>query len=261
MAPERRAGVAVAPICWDVARSLEEISFAADHGLKGLLVPSRWGRQPPYHDPRYDPVWEACEDRGLVLHLHSGAAPMEDYGEHTGMMGIYISEVVWWSVRPIWFLIWGGVFERFPRLRLAITESTTVWVPETLALLDFRYEETHYASKLGDYRSHLSMKPSEYFRRNVFLGASCMPRREAELRHAIGVPNIMWGSDYPHPEGSWPFTREQMLGTFRGLPHDEVAAMLGGNAARVYGFDVEKLLPLAARIGPEKALFEHPEAG
>ena len=128
-------------------------------------------------------------------------------------------------------------------------------------MLDFRYEETHYAAKLGDYHSHLSMKPSAYFRRNVFLGASCMPRREAELRHAIGVPNIMWGTDYPHPEGSWPFTREQMLRTFRGLPHDEVAAMLGGNAARVYGFDVEKLLPLAARIGPDKALFEHPEAG
>ena len=260
MAAERRAGVAVAPICWDdVGRSLEELAFAADHGLKGVLIPSRWGRQPPYHDPRYDPVWEACQDRGLVVHLHSGAAPMEDYGEHAGMMGIYISEVVWWSVRPMWFLIWGGVFERFPRLRLAITESTTVWVPETLQLLDFRYEETHYAAKLGDYRSHLSMKPSDYFRRNVFLGASCMPRREAELRHAIGVLNIMWGSDYPHPEGTWPTTREQMLETFRGLPHDEVAAMLGGNAARVYGFDVEKLLPLAARIGPEKSRFQHPE--
>ena len=67
--------------------------------------------------------------------------------------------------------------------------------------------------------------------------------------------NIMWGTDYPHPEGSWPETREQMLETFRGLPEAEIAAMLGGNAARVYGFDVEKLAPLAARIGPEKSAF------
>ena len=116
------------------------------------------------------------------MHLHSGAAPMEDYGEHVGMMGIYITEVVWWSVRPLWFLIWGGVFERHPRLKLAITESTTIWVPEALALMDQRYSETHYSAKLGDYRSHLSMKPSEYFHRNVFLGASCMPRREVEMR-------------------------------------------------------------------------------
>jgi hypothetical protein len=74
------------------------------------------------------------------------------------------------------------------------------------------------------------MKPSEYFHRNVFLGASCMPRREAEMRHQIGVENIMWGSDYPHPEGTWPHTREQMRETFGGLPEGELRAMLGGNA-------------------------------
>jgi len=55
--------------------------------------------------------------------------------------------------------------------------------------------------------------------------------------------------------GTWPNTREQMLEAFRGLPEAEAAAMLGGNAARVYGFDVEKLAPVAARIGPEKAAF------
>jgi predicted TIM-barrel fold metal-dependent hydrolase len=175
---------------------------------------------------------------------------MEDYGDHLGMMGIYITEVVWWAVRPLWFLVWGGVFERHPRLKLAITESTTVWVPEALALMDQRYSETHYSAKLGDYRSHLKLKPSEYFHRNVFLGASCMPRREAEMRHQIGVPNIMWGSDYPHPEGTWPHTREQMRETFTGLPEGDLRAMLGGNAVRVYGFDAAALAHVAARIGP-----------
>jgi hypothetical protein len=119
--------------------------------------------------------------------------------------------------------------------------------------MDFRYSETHYAAKLGDYRSHLSMKPSEYFARGVLLGASCMPRREVEMRHEIG--NIMWGSDYPHPEGTWPTTREQMVEAFRGVPEPELVAMLGGNAARAYGFDTEKLAPLAAHIGPEKSAF------
>ena len=122
--------------------------------------------------------------------------------------------------------------------------------------MDFRYSETHYAAKLGDYRSHLGLKPSEYFRRQVFLGASCMPRREAEMRHEIGLENIMWGSDYPHPEGSWPETRPQMIESFRGIPEEDRELMLGGNAARLYGFDVEKLAPLVARIGPEKRWFE-----
>jgi predicted TIM-barrel fold metal-dependent hydrolase len=267
--PERHAGVAIVPALWDVALAVREAEWAREHGLRGVLIPCTWGRLAPYHHPKYDPLWAACQALGLVVHFHSGAAPIEDYfgpmhpaeGEGgpapalPGAMGIYISEVVWYCVRPLTFLIWGGVFERFPGLRVAVTEGTSIWVPEYLALLDFRYAETHYAAKLGDYRSHLSMKPSDYFRRGVFLGASCMPRREAELRHAIGVGNLMWGSDYPHPEGTWPHTRAQMLETFRGLPEDEVAAMLGGNAARVYGFDLEKLAPLAARIGPEKAAF------
>ena len=255
MAPERRAGVAITPILWDVDEAVKEVRWAHEKGLRGILIPTLWGKLDAYHHPKYEPIWSTCEELDMVVHLHSGAAPMQDYGEHEGMMGIYITEVVWWSARPLAFLIWGGVFERHPRLKLAITESTTIWVPEALQLMDFRYSETPYAAKLGDYRSHLSMKPSEYFRRNVFLGASCMPRREAELRREIGLENIMWGSDYPHPEGSWPTTREQMVDAFHGIPEDELAAMLGGNAVRCYGFDTEKLAPLVARIGPEKNLF------
>jgi predicted TIM-barrel fold metal-dependent hydrolase len=264
MAPERRVGVAIVPALWDVDEAVREVAWAREHGLKGILLPCLWGRHAPYHHPRYEPLWSACEDRDVVIHFHSGPAATEDYfgGELAGTgpalpgaMGIYVSEVAWWCTRPLTFLIWGGVFERHPRLRVAITEGTSIWVPEYLALLDQRYSETHYSQKLGDYRSHLRSRPSEYFRRQVFLGASCMPRREAELRHAIGVGNLMWGSDYPHPEGSWPVTREQMVETFHGLPEAEVAAMLGGNAVRVYGFDVEKLAPVVARVGPEKRAF------
>ena len=70
------------------------------------------------------------------------------------------------------------------------------------------------------------------------------------MRADIGVANIMWGSDYPHPEGTWPYTREQMIETFRGIPETELRAMLGLNAARLYGMDVAALEHTAARIGP-----------
>lgn len=266
MAPERRAGVAVVPALWDVDEAVRELHAARAAGLRGALIPCAWGKLAPYHHPKYDPLWAAAQELELVLHFHSGAAaPIEDYfgpfpppagtAPLPGAVGIYISEVAWYCARPLTFLIWGGVLERFPRLRLAVTEGTSIWVPEYLALLDFRYDENHFTAKLGDYRSHLSMRPSEYFRRQVFLGASCMPRREVEVRHAIGLGNLMWGSDYPHPEGTWPETRAHMLEAFRGVPEVELEAMLGGNAARVYGFDSEKLAPLAARIGPEKSLF------
>ena len=98
-------------------------------------------------------------------------------------------------------------------------------------------------------------EPSEYFRRNIKVGSSCMPRREAEMRHEIGLGNIMWGTDFPHPEGTWPLTRKMMIETFQGLPEDEIAVMLGGNAAEFYGFDTEKLAPIVDRIGPERDWF------
>jgi predicted TIM-barrel fold metal-dependent hydrolase len=82
-----------------------------------------------------------------------------------------------------------------------------------------------------------------------------MPRREAELRHEIGLSNIMWGSDYPHPEGAWPHTRDQMTETFSGLPEADVTQMLGGNAVRFYGMDEKELTRIASRIGPEKKSF------
>jgi hypothetical protein len=65
----------------------------------------------------------------------------------------------------------------------------------------------------------------------------------------------MWGSDYPHPEGTWPQTRDMMVETFHGLPMDEIATMLGGSAADFYSIDREKLAPLVAEIGPQSSLF------
>jgi predicted TIM-barrel fold metal-dependent hydrolase len=255
MDPVRRAGVAICPMLWDVDEAVNEVRWAKENGLRGILIPTQWGKLDAYHHPKYDPVWAACQELGMVVNLHSGAAPMEDYGEEQGMMGIYISEVCWFAHRPLTFLLWGGVFERFPELRLMITEGTAVWAPEYLRLLDFRYADTPYSAKLGDYTSHLSMKPSEYFARNVMIGASCMPRREAEIRHEIGVGNIAWGSDYPHPEGTWPNTHAQMRETFLDLPEDEISRMLGGNLAAFYDFDVDKLSKVAAEIGPRKSEF------
>ena len=264
-APERRIGLACIPVVWDIDLAVENITWAKENGLRGVILPPMWTGFEAYHHPKYDPVWAACQDLDMPVHFHSGPSPSSDYflgapmDENAqvppGAVGAYVTEVHLWLVRPLTFMLWGGAFERFPKLKVAMTEGTSVWVPEYLQLLEQRYSVTHYAQKMGDFRSHLSMSPADYFRRNVMVGASCMPRREAEMRHEIGVDKIMWGTDYPHPEGSWPITREQQIETFHGLPEDEIAAMLGGNAAAFYGLDTEKLEPLVARIGPEKSAF------
>ncbi len=272
MAPERRLGLACIPMLWDVEQAVREIRLARKNGLRGIILPPMWGKLPAYHHPKYDPLWAVCQDLDMPIHVHVGPSPIEQYfgplselqkGEAPdlqGAMGAYITEVVWWCGRTATFMIWGGVFERFPRLKLAIVEGAIDWVPDYLRLLDVRYQVTPQAQKLGDYHSHLSMKPSDYFHRNIRLGAACMSPGDGKLGGAIGVECIMWGSDYPHPEGSWPHTRDQMSNALAGLPDDEVAAMLGGNAVEFYDLDVEKLAPIAARIGPEKAWFREDTA-
>ncbi len=264
MAPERHHGVAVVPATWDVDEAVCEVRWAKANGLGSIMIPVIWGEHPAYHDPCYDPLWGVCEDLGAAIHFHSGPADTETYfgswppkpGEPTtrGAMGIYVSEVAWWVARPLTFMIWAGVFELFPKLRVAITEGTAAWVPSYLELLDQRAGAHAGSSKLGDFTSHLKRKPSEYFARNIRVG-SMAHRNEVEQRHAIGVDVLMWGSDYPHPEGSWPETEKRISVAFQGVPEADRDAILGGNAAKFYGFDVEKLAPLAARIGPDKSAF------
>jgi hypothetical protein len=100
--------------------------------------------------------------------------------------------------------------------------------------------------------------PSFYAKRNCFYGASSPSPRELAGRHEIGVDHLLWGSDYPHYEGTYPYTRLALRRTFGAMDRAEVRAMLGENAARLYGFDLAKLEPLAARICPTPEEIEVP---
>ena len=99
------------------------------------------------------------------------------------------------------------------------------------------------------------MKPSHYWARQCHVGASFMSREECEVRHQIGVPTIMWGSDFPHDEGTWPNTAAALHATFDGVPPAELRAMLGENAIRVYGFDPSLLAVHRDRVGPAPESF------
>ncbi len=249
LSPERRAGVAVVPILGDIDAAVAEIRQAHESGLRGgILISSMWGRAEPYHAARYDPVWATCAELDLPVHVHSGAADRESPGPY---VGIYTTEVRWWSTRPLWFLIWSGVFERHPDLKFVVAECGAFWAPDLLWTMDAVFDREHGSKKLGQQLTeHMTMRPSEYFDRNCFIGASNTRRRELARRYEIGIPNIMWGNDFPHPEGTWPHTKEWLRGAFSDIPGDETADMLGRNAAAVYGFDAAALAPLVDRIGP-----------
>jgi predicted TIM-barrel fold metal-dependent hydrolase len=153
-------------------------------------------------------------------------------------------------------MIFGGVFEKFPKLKYCLTEVSEFWVPSMLEMMDVRASVKHTSGKLGDFRSNLTLKPSEYFHRNCWLSASALfDEGSTEVRHDIGMDNIMWGTDVPHPEGCWPHTREKMLKYMTGIPEGELTKMLGTNAIACYDLDATALNKIGTRIGPEKSLF------
>ena len=105
-----------------------------------------WHDHAPYNDPVYDPVWAACAAADLPVHTHSGSAPMDEYQEN---VGIYLAEVVWWAVRPMWFLLFGGAFERHPNLKFCVTESAAYWAPDLMWKWDTYLGGGHTTKKIA----------------------------------------------------------------------------------------------------------------
>lgn len=248
-APGRMAGVLELSGFVDVDEMVEEIRWGARAGLRGIMFPSASQADSAghlYHE-RYDPVWAACVEFGLPVHSHVGwgkpAFDLMDAGGRT----LYAFECRWWARRPLWFLIFGGVLERFPQLRLVFTELRADWVPSTLVQMDYRYDDVLLGHAT---RSALPNRPREYWHRQCALGASSMSRAEVLMRHDIGIETMMFGTDYPHFEGTWPNTKAWLARAFEGIPEQDARAILGLNAARIYDFDTGELQAIANRIGP-----------
>ena len=253
-APERLIGLAHIPL-WDIDAAIKELQWAADHGLRAINFPSARPQWIQYNNPHWDPFWAAVEETGLVLATHAGAATDPAVQEVAGTPLLLIEAGGAYNRRAVARMILGGVFERFPGLRLAMTEQPGVWIPAALVELD-----TAALASLPLANSELSKAPSEYFKSNVFVGASFIAPFEVEA--AVDDwwwTNIFWGRDYPHPEGTWrysadpeetPMTHLSLRHAMAGIPEDKVRAIVGENAARVYGLDVVSLRSIADEIGP-----------
>jgi predicted TIM-barrel fold metal-dependent hydrolase len=247
--PERRAGIALIPLCHDPVRSVAEAEWAAGQpGIRGVMIPTMWRHRPPYSSEVYEEFWAACAAAHLPVHTHSGEAPQEEYQGH---LGIYLAEVVWWAARPSWHLLFSGAFERHPDLKFVVTEAAAYWIADSKWKWDQYMGGGHTTKKMAALlEGKISKLPSEYFGTNLFAGASTMSKEELRRRHVLGLDAVMWGTDYPHPEGSWPNTAVKLKSDFCDIPVSETRQLLGGTAAGVYGFDLDALQPLADRIGP-----------
>ena len=124
-------------------------------------------------------MWALCEDLQLPIHTHSGPGAHKDYGNAPGWMSVYGYETIWFTARPLWFMLLTGVFERYPRLKMSVVEAGSFWAADLLWRTDMIAIKDHGARKMGSAaRGHLSMLPSEYFDRNCGIGSSNTRRRE-----------------------------------------------------------------------------------
>jgi predicted TIM-barrel fold metal-dependent hydrolase len=251
--PYRHVGLAYLPM-WDCALAVEEAKHAAEAGLRGINLPAPRGGIPEYDDPVWEPLWSVCEDRGLVLASHVGVPNHPLFGPQS--FALTVLEVEGWpSRRGMPRLIFGGVFERHPRLQMVLTEQTRRWWAYTLRELDEAYGTPSRAL-----REQVPRKPSEYMMSNVFVGASFMgPDTAHEAIEDGYVSNVIWGSDYPHGEGTFKYpehddepsmTRQYLRWAFAQCPQGDITAMVGENGIRAYRLDRDALAKIAARIGP-----------
>ena len=251
-APARYAGLALVDLS-DPDRACREIQRSRASGLRGVVIRPVPDAVPLYK-PQYDRVWSVMEELEMPLNIHVAiSSPFPSYPDgptpHT-FAALAACEVFYLCHRTLWVLIWGGVLEKHPRLRVVFTEQQSDWVPGTLAKLDHQWSTSYLAR---DVRDIVPRPPSEYWSRQCYLGASLLSRAEVEAREAIGVDKLMFGIDFPHQEGTWlQGTQTYISETFGevGVPEFDARKILGQNAAALWDFDAAQLEPIVERVGP-----------
>jgi predicted TIM-barrel fold metal-dependent hydrolase len=255
--PQRRAGIGQIFLN-DVDHAIEDVKWIKEHNLRGgVLLPTippdvDWIK--PLNHPDYDRLWAVCEDLEVPVNCHGGTgAPAYEPLPSSAL--IMLSELASYSRRPLLFLMLSGVFERFPRLKFVMTEQGCAWLPPLLKQLDGTLASVRDRGAVGELRfkpEHiLPRSATEYFRQSVWLGVS-FPRIAdvVAARDKLGIDKIMWGSDYPHDEGTYPYTTLSLRQIFHDWPEADLRTVLAGNAAALYGFDLDLLAEPASRLGP-----------
>ena len=248
---------------WDVDAAVAEVEWAHEAGLRGVNFPAmRDGELPEYNRSVWEPLWAVCEDLGMPLVTHVGAGTNAHYGKLEGIALLQMESGGFTSRRAIWWLIFAGVFERHPGLKLVITETPGNWFPTTAAELDAVW--SFYDSKRDEplNRALLEQVPrstervhgqQRVLRRQLRL----TPRGRAGRAHGLDS-QLLWGSDYPHLEGTFVYpdgrdmpsvTRLALRNTFCDVPPAETLRMVGENAIDVYDLDGDALRGIAAEIG------------
>ncbi len=224
----------------DVGGAVEELSRCARLGLAGAMIPTYPGEERPYDDPVYDPLWAAAQDHLVPLSFHvasarPGPGQISVFGSDGQAAGsaAYRCTQDYWVRRSIACMIFAGVFERYPGLKVAVVEHELAWAPFFLIHMDRTYKEL---SQTAPYRFADQKLPSDFFRANIFISFQEDKLGVEATPPMIGSDTIIWGSDYPHAESTWPNSRAFLERVLANVPEADRRRFVHDNVARLYGF-------------------------
>ncbi len=230
--PERFAGLACIPN-HDIDAAVGEIERVARRGaVRGLEI-ARKHDMTALWDPWWNPVWDAIAASGLPVHFHTIGGPGRDFSKLTGKTllaarAASISSFQMHMADVLMSVIFAGVLERHPNLKMVIGEAGTGWIPYILDRMDAEWEDQFKGLDL-------KMKPSGYWYRQCYATYQSDPVG-VKLLDELGVDNIMWGSDFPHPDGIWPDSQEYIQKELGHLPEEARKKIVCDNAAKLYRF-------------------------
>ncbi len=225
----------------DVAEAVTELERSRTIGLAGALITVLPPADQAYDHPRYEPLWTAAAALGMPLSMHVATGRQvasvdtnQPDVQHVSPAAFYLQDH--FVRKSLGELIFSGVFERHPGLRVGSVEHEVAWVPFFCDQMDYTYTQRPVRGNWHRFADP-AVKPSDHFRRNCFVSFQ-EDASGLRLRDVCGVNTLMWGSDYPHTESTFPRSREIVARVLHGVPDDERALITAGNARALYGFEV-----------------------
>ena len=239
--PDVLKGIAMVNVD-DVADGVKELERCARMGMAGAMITVYPPETMSYDYPEYDPLWAAAQDLQMPLNLHIGTNRPhggQEFVDFESASRTFFTNVDHWIRMSLGYMIFSGVFERFPKLQVGSVEMELSWAPHFLDRLDYTYTQRPPRDRSprdnwGQFKN--DMVPSDYFHRNVFLGFQ-EDMLGVQMRNIIGVDNLLWGSDYPHQESTFPRSHQILEEILSDCTEEEKAKIAGGNAARIYNFN------------------------
>ena len=223
-APARLVGLAELPD-ESVELAVAEVGAAVAMGHRGFIIPA-FPRSGSWGDAGWEPLWEAIEQTGFAVHYHLGARPYRPASDWSFLVHATMSKLA--CAEPIAVFVFSGILQRHPGLKLVSVESSIGWLAFVEAYVNGIWERHRFWTD-----SPLDEPPSAYLQRQVLATFLSDPVGIRE-RAVIGVDNMMWSSDYPHSETTWPNSQKIIDDQLIDCTEAEKQRIVYGNAADLY---------------------------